>query len=849
MLAPGNRLMKRLGDFSVARLVSLMVVLTLGPLGLLAYAAVTLAGDAVTNEVKARAHGLSDVSASLISDKLESLAQLVDSYADRPSLEEATQKGGRSSKSTIRDHLKDLLRREGVATAFLADPDGILIEILPRTPSIVGDDFSYRDWYRGVTETNRPYVSEVYRTAAKGNPLVVAAASPVRAPGYVGERGKILGILVAAYDISAIQSFTDQIAAHSDTHLIVTDQRGAVVASAGRVSTKLNSVRDRWEVAEALDGRSGVREIGEGDDARLSAYSPVPKIGFTVIGSVPSDEALAGVGNLRSTVLGIALGLALVLMTGLLLLVLALKGRRSIQEALEASEARTRAIIEAASDAYASVDAIGRIAGWNAQAERMFGWRASEVMGRKADEIVAPAFGATNGDGVLEFLDAAEGARQRVEFTASRRDGTTFPAELSSWSTGPDGSATFHAFVTDVTNRNRARDEMRAAQLAAEEANRSKSEFVSRMSHELRTPMNGILGFAQLLEIEGNLRQEQQESVREIVRAGKHLLDLINEVLDIAQIESGKLSVSLEAVSVEAVVRDCAALIRPLLDQRKLTLAIETGPAEAYALADHQRLKQLVLNLLSNATKYNRPFGHIAIRCSASSDERIELSVRDTGLGIPADKIERLFTPFDRLDVPDEKEEGTGLGLALSKNLVEVMNGSISVESELGNGTTFTISLPAAEPPVKGALAMPSAEESVGQEPSRNSSILYVEDNVANVTLVERILKRRPLVTLQTVMLGQLGIDLASELMPDIILLDMNLPDMNGDEVLLRLQADAVTKSIPVVMLSADATGGQVNRMLAAGAAGYLTKPLDVAEFLSTIDAVLMKGTKYAVDY
>lgn len=395
--------------------------------------------------------------------------------------------------------------------------------------------------------------------------------------------------------------------------------------------------------------------------------------------------------------------------------------------------------------------------------------------------------------------------------------------------------------------RDEAEVALRHAKEAADLANRSKSEFLSRMSHELRTPLNGILGFAQLLEIEDGLEPDQVESVNQITRAGGHLLDLINEVLDLSRIESGQLSVSLEPVSLDDIVRECAALIQPLAAQRGLTLRVdEPKDRNIHALADRQRLKQLLLNLLSNATKYNRRDGQILVTYDRSPDGTVELAVADTGLGIPSHKLERLFTPFDRLDVPDEQEEGTGLGLALSKRLAEVMNGSLSVVSEPGSGSRFSIHLPVTDPPLDSTSAVPVRDHASVSQSRSGSTVLYVEDNAANLKLVERIFKRRPMITLQSVMQGQLGIDLARDLAPDLILLDMNLPDMNGDEVLLRLRQDPLTNSIPVVMLSADATERQISRMLAAGAAAYVTKPLDVLEFLRTVDEILTKGSEYA---
>jgi signal transduction histidine kinase/ActR/RegA family two-component response regulator len=400
--------------------------------------------------------------------------------------------------------------------------------------------------------------------------------------------------------------------------------------------------------------------------------------------------------------------------------------------------------------------------------------------------------------------------------------------------------------IRDTAALLRTRDKaLHQAVTEADHANSSKSEFLSRMSHELRTPLNGILGFSQLLEMDGDLTPDQRESITQIGSAGSHLLSLINEVLDLSRIEAGHLSVSLEPVSLDEIVGECVALMKPLANQRGLTLVVESDPEQAdlFARADRQRLKQLLLNLLSNATKYNRAGGKITVAYGMHADGLNEISVTDTGLGIPPDKLERLFVPFDRLDIPDEQEQGTGLGLSLSEKLARLMDGALSVVSEVGHGTRFSLLLRPATAPVEAIQAMPTLD--IGQPHIASedwSEVLYIEDNPSNTRLVERILKRRPFVRLHSVMQGQLGLELAHELIPEMILLDMNLPDMTGDDVLARLRSDPATASIPVVMLSADATKGQIQRMLEAGAAAYITKPLDVRKFLDTIDEVLMTG-------
>jgi PAS domain S-box-containing protein len=377
--------------------------------------------------------------------------------------------------------------------------------------------------------------------------------------------------------------------------------------------------------------------------------------------------------------------------------------------------------------------------------------------------------------------------------------------------------------------------ERRRAEEEADRANRAKSDFLSRMSHELRTPLNGILGFAQLLQME-SLPVDQEESVAHILKAGRHLLGLINEVLNISRIEAGHLELSMEPVPVDDALRGAIDLVRPLAAQRDIELGDKVAGDHRHVLADRQRLQQVLLNLLSNAVKYNRTRGAVAVSCEERPGGRLRILVTDTGYGISPDKLERLFIPFDRLGAEETGIEGTGLGLALSKHLVEVMGGTLHVTSQVGVGSTFAVELPLTAAPVD-VLKLPGASPTVQAERQEGRMVvLYIEDNVSNLRLVEQVLSRRPQTTLLSAMQGQLGLDLAREHRPDLILLDLHLPDVPGDEVLRRLLEEPRTRGIPVVILTADATPRQVERLLAAGAEAYLTKPLDVRQLLALVD-------------
>jgi signal transduction histidine kinase/CheY-like chemotaxis protein len=383
-----------------------------------------------------------------------------------------------------------------------------------------------------------------------------------------------------------------------------------------------------------------------------------------------------------------------------------------------------------------------------------------------------------------------------------------------------------------------------AAREEADKANRAKSEFLSRVSHELRTPMNAILGFAQLLEMEDSLAPEARESVEQVLKGGRHLLELIDEVLDISRLEAGRMTLSLEAVPADELIAETLELVRPMAVPASVKLEIAGTPnAECHVLADRQRLKQVLLNLLSNAIKYNRAGGEVKIACvpcESAGQPALRICVTDTGPGIAPEKLPRLFAPFDRLDAERTHPhvEGIGLGLALSKRMVDLMGGVLGVESNPGQGSVFWVELPVAESPLARHEAMPSFHNP--QSAIRNpKTLVYIEDNLSNLKLIERILAQRPGIKLLAAMQGQLGLDLIREHSPDLVLLDLNLPDISGQKVLAALRAAPETRALPVIIISADASPGQVERVLAAGAQAFLTKPLDVAEFLKVVEEAL----------
>jgi signal transduction histidine kinase/ActR/RegA family two-component response regulator len=398
----------------------------------------------------------------------------------------------------------------------------------------------------------------------------------------------------------------------------------------------------------------------------------------------------------------------------------------------------------------------------------------------------------------------------------------------------------------------RARAEADRARTEAERANQAKSEFLSRMSHELRTPLNAVLGFGQLLQATP-MTDDDAEMVDAIIKAGRHLLDLINDVLDLSRVEAGSMAISAEPVHVGDLVADTMQLVRPMATDRRIDLTTDAERCQQYVHTDRQRARQILLNLLSNAIKYNRDAGQVAITCTVGP-KTVRVAVADTGPGIDPAHHDQLFEPFQRLGAEGSAVEGTGLGLALSRNLAQRLGGDLGVASTPGNGSTFWIDLPLADPPAEASDAVDEGDVaqvvrrtdgdgSVGGVTAR-LTLLLVEDNLANLRVVEAVLRRRrPDVQVLPVMQGSLAVDLAVEHQPDMVLLDLHLPDLPGQQVLQRLKADPRTRHIPVVIASADATPGRQQRLRDLGARDYLAKPYNIARFLTVIDDAVNQNT------
>lgn len=506
------------------------------------------------------------------------------------------------------------------------------------------------------------------------------------------------------------------------------------------------------------------------------------------------------------------------------------EGQRKLEAALETNQL----IMDNSQDVICTIDEEGQFVTMNEASEALWGYAPDELIGRRYMDMVHPDDHAATEKAANDILET--GKLSDFVNRYLRKDGSIVSVLWSaSWSAS---KKMLFCVAHDVTERARIEEALREAKKEADRANHAKSEFLSRMSHELRTPLNAILGFGQLLERQSPT-EKQRARVDHIMGAGRHLLNLINEVLDISRIEAGHLQLSVEPVSVTDVLGEALDLMRPLAAARKMQVSVPTQASQdLHVLADRQRLKQVLLNLLTNAVKYTAIGGRIGITIERAESTAPRIVVTDTGPGIATDNLARLFTPFDRLGVEQSGVEGTGLGLALCQRLMHAMAGDIGVESTVGKGSAFWIELPAADSPLK---TLPQNRRRALDEAvtAGAGKILYIEDNLSNLTLVEQMLAEHSQIELLTAMQGGVGLDLARQHSPDLILLDLHLPDLRGQEVLAHLRSDQTTRDIPVIVISADATAGQIQRLMAAGAYSYLTKPLDISEFFRVVDQAM----------
>ena len=520
--------------------------------------------------------------------------------------------------------------------------------------------------------------------------------------------------------------------------------------------------------------------------------------------------------------------------------------QKKLDQRLRDQQFYTRSLIESNIDALITTDPSGIITDVNKQMEALTGATRDELIGAPFKDCFTDPDRAEAG--IKLVLN--EKKVTNYELTARARDGKETVVSYN--------AATFYdrdrklqgvfASARDVTELKRYEQtlqqknvELQTTKSAAEKANLAKSDFLSSMSHELRSPLNAILGFAQLMETSSPLPSpDQTESIGQILKAGWHLLTLINEILDLARIESGKLPLSLEPTALGEVLEECQAMIDPQAQKRGIQMTFPRSAVPQFVLADRTRLKQVLINLLSNAIKYNQASGTVIVDCQVVTAGRVRLSVKDTGAGLPPEELAQLFQPFNRLGQEGGGQEGTGIGLVVAKQLIELMGGVIGVTSIVGEGSVFWFELLSSEEPTLQSPESDAATHSPAvPDGARVRTLLYVEDNPANLKLVQQLVARRPDLRLLSAGDGMTGIKLARAHLPEVILMDINLPGISGIETLEILRTDPATAHITVVALSANAMPYDIQKGLEAGFFRYLTKPIKFVEFMDTLDVAL----------
>jgi PAS domain S-box-containing protein len=498
-----------------------------------------------------------------------------------------------------------------------------------------------------------------------------------------------------------------------------------------------------------------------------------------------------------------------------------------------------RRLVETTDQAIRVADREGLIQYVNPAYQALLGYRPEEVIGQDFAQIGAAHGQESQLDEVMAHLDSGEGWRGFLKLR--RKDGSEFISQSNIRSiTAPDTGEILHSFnmFIDYSEEKARQEALIAAREAADRANQAKSEFLSSMSHELRTPMNAIIGFAQMLEYDSEMTADQQDNVHEILKAGRHLLDLINEVLDLAKIESGRVDLSMEGIELSALGEDCRHLIQPIADKAGIGLFVEFHAAHV-VFADRVRLKQVLLNLLSNAIKYNQPNGTVRLGVAPGKPDHLRLVVTDSGVGIAPDRLKEVFQPFNRLGAEASEIEGTGIGLTITRRLVEMMGGEMGVDSALGIGSTFWVELAIGQTANLATGETESDDHAPVGANMATATVLAIDDNPANLKLIAKVMGMRNNIHLLSAHTPELGIELAMAHRPDLILLDINMPGMDGYQVLEILKANTAQRAIPVIAITANAMPHDIERGKKAGFADYLTKPIEIGTLIETVEHCL----------
>ncbi len=795
--------------------------------------------------------------------------------------------------------LQALLQRDPfLQAAYVTDARGQVVDAALSAQSgrfaddAVGLDLSAQPYFAQARQRNEPVWSDTFLSTLTGQ-VTAALALPA------GERTILFELSLAALSKSLVD-----LAQSGSSLVVIVDRAGRVIAHPdARQALQQESLSGMALVRAALEGTAGSARAERDGVEQLAHALPVAPVGWAVVVSQPVSAVMSPLQRLRGAVFGVLaatvllavfVGWRLARRTGNEVAQLADGAQRAASaggsapdlsftssefnavwtrlrdlfQQLHQRDVLTRtaqqdlqAVLDAATQvAIIATDQAGCVTVFNIGAQRMLGWRAAEVVAKLTPmawhdeaevEARAQALSLKYGRAVEKvealIIEARHGGYEVRDWVLVRRDGKRLDVSLAVTAMQtPEGELKgFLGVAIDITERRRVAA-LELARKTADLANQAKSDFLSKMSHELRTPLNAILGFAQLIESDQAQPPTagQRQQVQHIQRAGWHLVRLIDDVLDLAHIESGRLGVAIVPVELGPVLAQVEQLVQSQMRQFGVRLSVAVagapGAAAPRVAADETRLLQVLVNLVGNAAKYNRPQGSVRVTCRAEGTA-VEITVADTGRGMSAEQLAHLYEPFNRLGQERSNVECTGIGLVITRHLVEMMQGQLEVQSESGVGTTFIVTLPAAAdaPPAAPPGPAPGDTRAMAAAPAR---VVYIEDNEVNAQLMRAILRQRPHLDIEIHALAASGLEAVRAHPPDLILLDMHLPDASGEDVLVALQSDARLARIPVVVVSADATHARVEAMLQRGVQGYLTKPLRVAETLGVVDRLLGAG-------
>src|SRR5258707_6003251 len=794
-----------------------VVALAILPLAFFLIFAHNFLSRKVTQQIITESTDTGKLVSNLIDEQMKQRKLLLQSFAVRPSLLQAWKN---NNAREITTHLEQAYGLRPDFEFFgVYDLNGSMQAMYPQDPGLLGKNFNFMDWFKGVRKEWKPYTSAVYQVDANSTSQVVSIAVPVR-----NSQGNPIAILMAAIATDTIMQDIHRLSSPNNKGSMISlvDQNGHVF---GNSKARIHFIDQHQQLSQEFvdqvaGQRSAARVLKVNGEELIVSYSPMPRVNWGVLMEIP-------VAAIRVSLWDYERNLGVV---GLIVIGLVVAGGgvvASLHRRLRDREHYNRLIVERAQDAFISMDSNGLVTEWNPEATRTFGWSRAEAVGRKVEDLIIPlSLRERHTEGLRRSLIAGEGPllNRRTSIIALHKDGHEFPAEISISPVLIGSSYIFNIFLRDVTETKRAQRQieeqnrqLEVHSLEVQRATRLKSEFLASMSHELRTPLNAIVGFSDLLgeETAGALNPKQKRFVGHVRNGATHLLALINDILDLSKIEAGQLEVFPENVSLQRSLTEVLSLIQPLTDKREIALNVTREDLTVYA--DGVRLKQVLYNLLSNAVKFTPERGSISVEAHAEGGQ-VHVSVSDTGVGIRKEDQAVIFDEFRQVGESAKGiKEGTGLGLAITRKLVEQQGGTIIVVSEPGKGSRFTFTIPT-------GIAADSSNSTAYQNsgPREHPVVLIVDDEPTARELLMNYLGPQGYVVI-TAASGAEALAKAKEFRPDAITLNMLSPGQTGWMTLYELKHNPETADIPIIVVS---VVDQKGMAFTLGASEYLVKPV-----------------------